>query len=480
MYPHSRIGKAHFLVYSNGVQPFAGNADHYCRSALKVGFDTATHYTEDMLRQTPFWEENRSILEQPRGAGYWLWKPYVILDKLKQVGPDDIVIYNDAGRYATGSFAPFPAFPQAAAELTALSPKRFILGTRIPWLIQGQYTKRDCLILTGADSREMRLAPQINACPALFMPSPASFDFLQTWLDYARDPRILTDQPDELGEPYPEFEDHRHDMAIASILLHKTKGHYFDLSEDGALAEAEELRRRNRHVPRLQTHVGYLSLIASRALKDDFFADETPDLAPMGRLIRNLTPDEPIPEQKEVLSPDVLLDEFVAMAAGNAESITFDHLRAAASRNRITAMKLHGLAKVQADEAALMAHALETALHEMQALGLPVTEKSVVDLSVRAVHLAIAAQPETEKRMAAELAWASLDDEGRALFKAQFNRPTTERGQKALQDFAGFLLDRNILSLNVELAGRSKMLRSAISKHLTVWMHPADAGGDLS
>ncbi|MEO1909013.1 MAG: hypothetical protein ABGX10_01060, partial [Paracoccus sp. (in: a-proteobacteria)] len=96
---HSRVGQAHFLVYSNGVEPFARNADDYCASALKVGFDSARHVTEADLKKTPFWDENRFILEQERGAGYWLWKPWIILQKLREVGPDDIVIYNDAGRY---------------------------------------------------------------------------------------------------------------------------------------------------------------------------------------------------------------------------------------------------------------------------------------------------------------------------------------------------------------------------------------------
>lgn len=203
MYPNSRIEKAHFLVYSNEAAPFGENSDYYCDSALRAGFDTATHYTEAMLRKTPFWDQNRDILEQGRGAGYWLWKPYIILEKLRQVGPNDIVIYNDAGRYSPRSFEPFPAFPHEAAELTAMTPKRFILGTRIEWLVQGQYTKRDCMILAGGDTDEMRYAPQINACPALFMPSEESFAFLERWLEIARDPRALTDMPTNWAHRIP-------------------------------------------------------------------------------------------------------------------------------------------------------------------------------------------------------------------------------------------------------------------------------------
>lgn len=475
MYPNSRIEKAHFLVYSNEVQPFGANSDYYCDSALRAGFDSATHYTESMLRQTPFWEQNRAILEQSRGAGYWLWKPYIILEKLRQVGPNDIVIYNDAGRYKVGSFEPFPAFPHAAAELTALMPKRFILGTRIEWLVQGQFTKRDCMILTGADTDEMRYAPQMNACPALFMPSEASFAFLERWLELACDPRILTDQPDELAKPYPEFEDHRHDMAIASILLHQMRGHYFDLSDTGCLAEADALRRRNRHVPRLQTHIGYLSLIAQEALRDDFFADPQPDLAETMRLIRNVDPAEPVPQQPRTVTQKVLLEELAQWSGEALHQITPDHLRAAAARNPVTAMKIHALSQVDADTTPIWTQGTAAFVAARQADGYAaaMTRQASAALAAALDH-----HPEIMHAVLAEMAWSAFDDDSRALFKARFKNQRNPRGRAAMARFADHLAHQGLLNFQTEQAGRRKQVVQQINQAFASWPDQITSGAD--
>lgn len=468
MYPHSRIEKAHFLVYSNEVAPFGENSDYYCDSARRAGFDSATHYTESMLRRTPFWEENRAILEQSRGAGYWLWKPYIILEKLRQVGPNDIVIYNDAGRYKPGSFEPFPAFPHAAAELTALMPKRFILGTRIEWLVQGQFTKRDCMILTGADTDEMRYAPQMNACPALFMPSEASFAFLERWLALACDPRILTDQPDELGQPYPEFEDHRHDMAIASILLHQMKGHYFDLSETGCLAEADALRRRNRHVPRLQTHVGYVSLIVQEALRDDYFADPAPDLAEAMRLVRNIDPAEPIPQQPRTVTPKVLLEELGQWSGDALAQVTAEHLRAAAARNAVTAMKIHALAQVAADTGPIWDDAVADFVAARRATG-DAPDAVITREAGTALAGALARHPQILTETLALMAWGAFDTDSRALFKDRFKSVRNPKGMAALLGFAQHLAQQDLISLEAEQAGRRKPLVQTINRAFATW-----------
>lgn len=471
MYPNSRIEKAHFIVYSNEVSPFGENSDYYCQSALKAGFDTATHCTERMLRQTPFWEENRAILEQSRGAGYWLWKPWIILQKLRDCGPNDIVVYNDAGRYSPRSFEPFPAFPHAAVELTAMMPKRFIMGTRIEWLVQGQYTKRDCLVLTGADTDEMRYAPQINACPALFMPSPESFAFLERWLELARDPRALTDQPDELGAPYPEFEDHRHDMAIASILLHQAGGHYFDLSEAGALAEADILRRRNRHVPRLQTHIGYLSLIAQEALRDDFFADPDAQLSELTRLIRNVAPGEPIPQQPRTTPSKVLIDEL----SQSTVKITPDHVRAAAQKKAVTALKIHALSQLDAETGHIWADAatiLQSALSEGQAAEDP---NALATQAAIALDEALARHPNLQRAARAEMMWSALGTDSRMVFKTRFRRNKSVAGRAALEQAADHATRIGVFAIERELSTPRKRMVAEIEAGFLDWLQLIDA-----
>jgi hypothetical protein len=43
-----------------------------------------------------FADRNKNILQRKRGAGYWLWKPYIIYRELYAARDGDIIIYADA------------------------------------------------------------------------------------------------------------------------------------------------------------------------------------------------------------------------------------------------------------------------------------------------------------------------------------------------------------------------------------------------
>lgn len=469
----SRIDKAHFLVYSNGVDPFATNADDYCAAALRVGFDSAAHIREEDLKGTPFWNENRAILEQPRGAGYWLWKPWIVLQKLRECGPDDIVIYNDAGRYGKGSFNHFPAFPHAAVELCAMSPKRFIHGFIANWQIQGHYTKRDAFTLMDADTDEMHRASQVCAGPLLFMPSAESFAFLERWLDYCRDPRILTDQPDETAETHPSFRDHRHDQSVGSILAHKTGAHYFDFSEEGAFQAAEDTRQRNRHVPRLQTHIGYVSLIAARAMPDDFLVSPDADLGTLTHLLRNLTPDQPIPVHPEKIPHSVLQAEMEALLAQPKPTLTRDHLQLAIADNRLTAARMHVLNKYR-DEAAGFWNMAVIAFRERAAFlhseGTPPMPEDAPRLAIEALRDAEAAMPELRRKTMVGFVWTLLSDDARTVFKSTHKNVKSSKGAAAMSRFVDRLDELDFLPIEDELAGKDKPVQQQVSRHLMDWM----------
>ncbi|MDO5647767.1 hypothetical protein [Paracoccus sp. (in: a-proteobacteria)] len=460
----TRVGKVHFLVYSNGAEPFAQNADDYCQSALRVGFDTATHVTEQDLRATPFWDENRAILEQPRGAGYWLWKPWIVLQKLREVGPDDVVIYNDAGRYKPGSFHQFPAFPHAAVELCALTPRRFIHGFVTNWTVQENLTKRDCFTLMDADTPDMRKALQIGACPLIYMPSPDSFAFLERWVELARDPRLLTDQPDETGAPFPEFQDHRHDQSIASILAHQTGAHYLDLTRAGAGAICDDITRRNPDVPRLQTHIGWVSLIMSRALPDDFFVQDPPNLRLASHLVRNLTPDEPLPNASGIQPKGQLVAQFDALRQAGAGGVTRQHLEAALDGCKPVAAWMHLLSRE--DEA----EAFWQAFRDQANSGTESDGEDPRRAAVAALHRTRAAMPDLSRRVTALWIWGLLGDQARATFKSAHNTVKNPAGLAAMMRFADVLTAEGIPSIQHDLAPDTAMLSANVSDRLIRWL----------
>jgi hypothetical protein len=67
-----------------------------CETGLRMGFDECRALNRSSLG-ADFLRRNAAILHQRRGAGFWSWKPYVILQTLLELAPGDLVFYVDAG-----------------------------------------------------------------------------------------------------------------------------------------------------------------------------------------------------------------------------------------------------------------------------------------------------------------------------------------------------------------------------------------------
>ena len=88
--------------------------------------------------------------------------------------------------------------------------------------LERQYTKRDAFILLGVDSPFYSETGQFNAAFQIYKKTRFTEAFLEEYLYYSQDRRIITDDPNKLGkENYNEFKDHRHDQSILSLLTKK-------------------------------------------------------------------------------------------------------------------------------------------------------------------------------------------------------------------------------------------------------------------
>lgn len=70
----------------------------------KADIDIHIKWDLKKLKETEFYTKNKSLIDKQPGYGFWVWKPYIILDQLKQIKDDDILIYMDASRYETDGF----------------------------------------------------------------------------------------------------------------------------------------------------------------------------------------------------------------------------------------------------------------------------------------------------------------------------------------------------------------------------------------
>lgn len=189
------------------------NAQAYCSSTATSigGFDRSISYRRQDIDPT-FAVSHSSILSLPRGAGYWLWKPYLILKTLKGLDKDDWLMYTDSGMYFRRN--PWEWLGEKEADM---GDKK--VATFGECGMNKEYCKRDAFVLMGLDEERYTNSSQRTASIFLCKKTDFSISFLETWINYCTDPRILTDLPNTQGKPnYPEFRDHRHDQSVMSLL----------------------------------------------------------------------------------------------------------------------------------------------------------------------------------------------------------------------------------------------------------------------
>jgi hypothetical protein len=74
----------------------------------------------------------------------------------------------------------------------------------------------------NCDSPKYSESNQRLASFSLWKKSNFTIDFINEFLDYAQDERLITDLENQCGYPnYPDFKEHRHDQSIFSLLSKK-------------------------------------------------------------------------------------------------------------------------------------------------------------------------------------------------------------------------------------------------------------------
>ncbi|MCU0435827.1 MAG: hypothetical protein MUC87_20375 [Bacteroidia bacterium] len=183
-----------------------------CLSARLCGVNRCLSKTRKDLEQTAFYAQYRHILDQPRGGGYWLWKPYYILETLKQLAEGDILIYADSAVLLW----------KKPGEVIKHVRENGGLGLFYNAKKVSEYTKRDLLLAMHCDEPRYYDAPQIHANFMIFERNARTLAFLEEVMHYATLRELITDAPNAPGiENLPDFIDHRHDQAIFSLAMHK-------------------------------------------------------------------------------------------------------------------------------------------------------------------------------------------------------------------------------------------------------------------
>jgi hypothetical protein len=178
-----------------------------------MGTDSTKAYTPSDLLSTEFYRKYKHILDEKRGAGFWLWKPFLIRRELELSRENDIIIYADAGLLFRKNLKPLVKLVESPQHMA-------VFCNDIPL---GKYTKRDLLIAADCDNEQMRRAPMIHAGLQIYRNCAESRMFLDEVLKYCTMKDLITDAPGTSGlREHPEYSEHRHDQSVFSVLAHKS------------------------------------------------------------------------------------------------------------------------------------------------------------------------------------------------------------------------------------------------------------------
>jgi len=184
-------------------------------SALTKGkVDRCIQYGPGDLDHT-FRHRNRFLLEIPRGAGLWSWKPRIILDALSKACDGDIVVYIDSGSLISRDLAPL-------IQVCRQSTQGILCFPVSDFHLERHWTKRDAFVLMGCDDAAYHDTPQIAGGAIMLVKQQSSLDIIGEWMKLVEQVRLVSDLPSMCNLPELEgFRAHRHDQSLFSLLCKK-------------------------------------------------------------------------------------------------------------------------------------------------------------------------------------------------------------------------------------------------------------------
>lgn len=237
----------HFITF--GCAQFQRAVDRITQEARALGvFDTITGiHQKDLTNDLEFWAKNgRFIAENPRGFGYFIWKPYILLQKLQACQENEIVVYADAGCTLNPQ-----GLPRLNEYFDIVQKSEYgLIGFELEeaWCSENRFTKMDLIDFLNVphliDTR------QIMATVVIVRKCEHVMNLIRRWYSLACLHHFLDDSPSLIPNT-DKFEEHRHDQSIFSLLC-KSMGATLLADEPdscGELVPIQCTRRREITIP---------------------------------------------------------------------------------------------------------------------------------------------------------------------------------------------------------------------------------------
>ncbi len=172
--------------------------------------------TDDDLRQDPIHQKYQSVFSAKTGAGFWAWKPWVILKAMEFAEDDDIVLYQDCGQGLRYKNLMRPNSIINYANIHGVMPGVLVPehGTNKEW------THHQCFDLMECDAEIFFISPQVEAVISAWKVNSETKQLVQDWLNFCTNEKIISDSYIEYDSVFAT-KGHRYDQSILTNLVIK-------------------------------------------------------------------------------------------------------------------------------------------------------------------------------------------------------------------------------------------------------------------
>lgn len=201
----------YLLNYADG-EPYESYRKVNTKTAYLFGkVDKVLEYSSKDIPQT-YKDEHKEIFAYKRGAGLWLWKPYIILDALGKCQEGDWLFYCDSGATLINKIS--------CLIDCAIANNVNIFLVEQP-LLEKQFTKRETCIGMSINDIDQN---QLLSGYILLKKCAESVMFIKEWQLYCERIDLLSPERfhNDIGE-WNTFYSHREDQSILSLLRYKWK-----------------------------------------------------------------------------------------------------------------------------------------------------------------------------------------------------------------------------------------------------------------
>jgi hypothetical protein len=174
------------------------------------------------------------IKRNKRGYGYWIWKPYVILQNLLEMKDNDVLIYNDSGCSVVSN----KKTNKVMHEYMKLLDQGYLILAKQLKYPENEWSKMDAVISTLKFLDKLDYFDtvfndngQIEAGVIIIRKNATSIKLIQAWNDIIQNYHLIDDSPSYLKN-HDSFIENRHDQTIFSILMKCFPDHCLGLNLD--------------------------------------------------------------------------------------------------------------------------------------------------------------------------------------------------------------------------------------------------------